>query len=216
MVKIFGPKSGSAGWKLGAVLLATAIAVPAAGQQAGPVQTVASAAAYTAPATPRLPGMTEHEMQADTVWVMRSGLNVAALQCQFSPFLRAVPTYNALLRQHSDELAQAFKTMTGYFVRTLGARTGQRAFDTYATRTNQNWTTFDAQLTFCDRASNVGKRALALPKGQFASFAATEMAALRESTTGNTRLIHLEPRLHLLSVPNNNDICLYRSKRQCR
>lgn len=181
-----------------------------------PAQAMASATAYTASAAPRLPGMTDREAEADIVWTMRSGLNVAALQCQFSPFLRAVPTYNAFLRQHSDELAQAFRTMTNYFVRTMGARTGQRAFDTYATRTNQNWTTFDAQLAFCDQASNVGKRALALPKGQFASFAAAEMAAMRESTTKNTRLFGLEPQLHLLNVPDINEICLHKNKRLCR
>ena len=57
-----------------------------------------------------LAGLNSKEALADKIWTLRAGLNVAALQCQFSPFLAAVPTYNALLRQHSDELGDSFKT----------------------------------------------------------------------------------------------------------
>ena len=108
---------------------------------------------------PPLPGMSPKEARADKIWSLRAGLNVAALQCQFSPFLQTVPTYNALLRQHSDEMADSFKQMTGYFVRQKGPKLGQRAFDSYATRANQSWATFDAQYTFCDAAAMVGRKA---------------------------------------------------------
>jgi hypothetical protein len=144
---------------------------------------------------------------------MRAGLNVAALQCQFSPFLATVPTYNALLRQHSDEMADAFKTMTSYFLRTKGAKAGQRAFDSYATRTNQSWATFDAQISFCNAAAMAGRRALAAPKGQLGEFASAELPGLRESTEGAPEQT-LAPRLDWAVVPTLKDPCPGRSK--CR
>ncbi len=48
-----------------------------------------------------LPGATSAEYRANLLWNLRAGLNVAALQCQFSDYLRAVPNYNGLLAHHS-------------------------------------------------------------------------------------------------------------------
>lgn len=175
---------------------------------------LAGAPAHAAPAA--LAGLSPQEMKADAVWKVRAGLNVAALQCQFSPFLATVPTYNALLRQHSDELAQAFKVMTGYFVRTMGQRAGQRAFDTYATRTNQSWATFDAQLSFCDAAARTARRALWAPKGTFASFAEAELPGMLESLTGNARSPLIDVRLEWAQVPDLTDPCFGKSRRRCR
>lgn len=147
---------------------------------AAPATLVAPAAAQASAPVP-LQGLSPREAEADLVWKLRAGLNVAALQCQFSPFLATVPVYNAFLRQHSDELAQSFRTMVQYFIRQNGPRVGQRAFDTYATRANQSWATFDAKMTFCNTAALIGRRALAVPKGQFAEFAASEVPVLRQS-----------------------------------
>lgn len=174
----------------------------------------AGSAAQVAPQP--LPGLTAKEARADAVWNMRAGLNVAALQCQFSPFLATVPTYNALLRQHSDELADSFKVMTGYFVRVKGPKVGQRAFDTYATRTNQSWSTFDAQYSFCNAAAMAGRRALGIPKGQFGDFAAAELPPLRASLEGNSHLMALSPRLEWAVVPTVSNPCKGRPPERCR
>jgi hypothetical protein len=168
------------------------------------------------PAPQPLPGLTAKEANADAVWTLRAGLNVAALQCQFSPFLATVPTYNALLRQHSDELADAFKVMTGYFVRLKGPKAGQRMFDSYATRTNQNWATFDAQYSFCGAAAMTGRRALAVPKGKFGEFASTELGLLRKSLEGTSYSEVLAPRLEWAVVPTLKDPCPGREGRACR
>jgi hypothetical protein len=171
----------------------------------------AAGATGTAPAA--LSGMSARETEADTIWALRSGLNVAALQCQFSPFLATVPTYNALLRQHSDEMAAAFKTMTGYFARTKGARGGQRAFDSYATRGNQSWATFDAQVEFCNTAALIGRKALTVPKGQFGTFAAEQLPVLRASADSRPEPF-LAPRYEWAVVPTLVDPCKGRSR--CR
>lgn len=148
---------------------------------------VSAASAQTALASlvsqgPNAPGgLSAKEIAADKVWTLRAGLNVAALQCQFSRFLATVPTYNALLQHHSGEFSDSFKTLSTYFVRQAGARSGPRAFDTYATRTSQSWATFDAQLSFCNAAAAVGRRALMVPKGKLAEFASAELELFRNS-----------------------------------
>jgi len=175
-----------------------------------------SSANATLPAPQPLPGLTAKEATANAVWTMRSGLNVAALQCQFSPFLATVPTYNAILRQHSDEFADAFKVMTGYFVRLRGPRAGQRAFDSYATRTNQNWATFDAQYSFCGAAATTGRQALYVPKGKFGEFSTTELARLQASLAGSSYSQLLAPKLDWAAVPPLKDPCAGKSARSCR
>lgn len=197
----------------------------AAGLQSTPAKTMlAMLAAFSAtvdagaaiPVIQPLSGLTSKEANADIVWTLRAGLNVAALQCQFSPFLATVATYNAFLRQHSDELAGSFKAMTGYFVRTKGPRAGQRAFDSYATRTNQNWATFDAQYTFCNAAAMTGRRALAVPKGKFGEFASTELALLRTSLGDTPYSAVLSPRLEWAIIPELRDPCAGRRWSRCR
>jgi hypothetical protein len=167
----------------------------------------ASAALAQVPQKPaELPGMTAKDAKADKIWSMRAGLNVAALQCQFSPFLMSVNNYNAFLRQHSDELADSFKTMTGYFVRTKG-KAGQRAFDSYATRTNQGYATFDAQYSFCEAAAMLARRALAVPKGSFGAFAEAELAQFRTSLLSPKTSTVLAPQLDWATVPKLTDPC---------
>jgi hypothetical protein len=174
------------------------------------IQGGAPAAQAAAPAP--LPSLTVKEARADNVWALRAGLNVAALQCQFSPFLATVPTYNALLRQHSDEMSDAFKTLTGYFVRTKG-KAGQRAFDSYATRSNQSWASYDGQVSFCNAAAMVGRKALSVPKGQLGEFAAAELPALRLAVDTKQEQL-LAPRLEWAVVPQLKDPCPGKSR--CR
>jgi hypothetical protein len=127
-----------------------------------------------------LRGATPAEYRAHLLWNLRSGLNVAALQCQFSPYLRTVDTYNALLSHHARELAAAYTTLEGYFRRTAG-REGPRRFDQYSTQTYNNFSTLQAQYGFCQTASRIGKEALARPRGQLAELAAARMRELRSS-----------------------------------
>jgi hypothetical protein len=127
-----------------------------------------------------LPGATAAEYRAHLLWNLRSGLNVAALQCQFSDYLRAVPNYNAFLAHHSAELGTAYTTLNGYFKRVHGAK-GQNLFDDYSTITYNNFSTLQAQLVFCQTATNILKTALATPKGQLINLAQARMRELRNS-----------------------------------
>jgi hypothetical protein len=127
-----------------------------------------------------LPGATPAEYRASLIWNLRAGLNVAALQCQFSPFLRTVSNYNALIAHHNRELAAAYTVLEGYFRRVNG-RTGPRDFDLYSTQTYNGFSSGNAQLGFCQTASRIGKEALAIPKGQFGQLAANRMREFRGS-----------------------------------
>ena len=127
-----------------------------------------------------LPGATPAEYRAGLIWNLRSGLNVAALQCQFSPYLRTVGNYNALIAHHNRELAAAYTALEGYFRRVKG-RTGPREFDLYSTQTYNGFSAFNAQLGFCQTAARIGREALATPKGQFGQLAANRMREFRGS-----------------------------------
>jgi hypothetical protein len=128
-----------------------------------------------------VPGATPAEYRAQLLWNLRSGLNVAALQCQFSAYLRAVPNYNALLAHHSGELAAAYTTLSGYFRRVHGATQGPRRFDDYSTATYNNFSTLQAQMGFCQTATNILKEALSRPKGELHLVARERMRELRNS-----------------------------------
>jgi hypothetical protein len=141
-----------------------------------------------------IPGATPAEYRASLLWNFRAGLNVAALQCQFSPFLRAVPNYNGILVHHSEELASAYTTLNNYFKRLNGPVKGAKAFDDYSTMTYNGFSTLQAQLGFCQTASNIEKSALAAPKGHLIDVALQRMRELRNS---------LVPAYDPSSAPNN-------------
>ncbi|MDQ8755477.1 hypothetical protein RCO27_04475 [Sphingosinicella sp. LHD-64] len=129
-----------------------------------------------------LPGATPAEYRAHLVWNLRSGLNVAALQCQFSPYLRTVDNYNGILGHHARELAAAYTALEGYFRRVHG-RTGPRRFDDYSTQTYNNFSTLQAQLGFCQTAAKIGRELLAARQGEFYTVGVNRVRALRSSLT---------------------------------
>ncbi len=109
--------------------------------------------------------MTPAEAEANAVWSTRAGLNIAALQCQFSPYLATVRNYNNFLRQHADELDRARATMIAHFKRYDGTQ-AQNSFDHYTTQTYNSYSTLDAQYSFCEAAGMVGRTALTVRKGE--------------------------------------------------
>ncbi len=127
-----------------------------------------------------LPGATPAEYRAHMLWNLRSGLNVAALQCQFSPYLRTVDNYNALLAHHSRELAAAYRALEAYFRRVAGNQ-GPRRFDDYSTQTYNGFSTFQAQYGFCQTAAKISKEALARRKGELHLVAGARIRELRNS-----------------------------------
>lgn len=129
-----------------------------------------------------LPGATPVELRAGLVWTMRAALNVSALQCQFEPTLLTVPTYNAILIDHKDELAAAFTALTNYYKRTNKlAKTALAKLDQYGTKVYSSFSTTQAQYIFCQTAASVGRDAIFTPRGAFWTLAAARMRELRNA-----------------------------------
>jgi hypothetical protein len=165
-----------------------------------------------------LPGATPAEYRAHLLWQLRSGLNVSALQCQFSPYLRTVDNYNSILAHHSRELASAYQALEGYFRRVHG-REGPRRFDDYSTQTYNNFSTrTGAQLGFCQTASRVGREALATRKGDLNQLATARVRELRSSLTPsyeNYTFTRAAVRLAPISLIPDCTGMSGREKRQC-
>lgn len=115
------------------------------------------------PAMVVLRATTKAEESAHAIWTLRAALNVAALQCQFSPFMRTVKNYNDVLRHHAREFTQAQTVMMGHFRRYDKAR-ALNSFDQYTTKTYNSFSTLDAQYAFCETASVIGRDVLRLPR----------------------------------------------------
>ncbi|UZK69181.1 hypothetical protein OKW76_14320 [Sphingomonas sp. S1-29] len=129
-----------------------------------------------------LPGATPAEYRAALLWNLRAALNVAALQCQFEPTLLTLGNYNAMLRNHTDELKDDFDDLMKYFRRVnKTAKEGQTAFDQFGTRVYSGFSTVAAQRIFCQTAGRVGRDALYVKRGELGEFAATRMQELRNS-----------------------------------
>lgn len=133
-----------------------------------------------------MPGATETEQRAALVWNLRQGLLLGALQCHMQfPTLLTTPNYNALLTNHAQELAAAYKVISGYFRRTTkGAKAAQTALDSYTTRTTSFYSTVRSQPSFCYMAGSVGREALYVPRGGLTQFAAAHLGQLRDSLKG--------------------------------
>jgi hypothetical protein len=162
-----------------------------------------------------LPGATPAEYRASLIWNLRAGLNVAALQCQFSPYLRAVPNYNGILAHHSVELANAYTTLNNYFKRVQGPVKGQKAFDDFSTITYNQWSTLQAQMGFCNTASNIEKSALATPKGELITLALKRMRELRNSLVPayEANLVRFNPyAIRVPAIPPMDPTCWDRKR----
>lgn len=156
-----------------------------------------------------LPNATPAEQKAAIVWNMRSGLNVAALQCGFDPTLRTLQNYNALLNDHNLELGAAFKTLDAYFKRTNKTKqAAQKALDTFGTKTYSGFSTVRAQFGFCTAAARVGRIALFTPKGRFVTMAEEHLRELRNSLTaqGEQQFRFAQP-YNLARVPSLDERC---------
>ena len=127
-----------------------------------------------------LPGAKPEEVSANLLWAMRAGLNVAALQCQFSPGLLTVRYYNEIMRYHAAELMGAYKTLSAYFKRT-GGKTWQTALDSYTTRTYNGFSVLNAQQDFCETAAAIDRDAMTRPRGQLLLTAQARMREFRNS-----------------------------------
>lgn len=185
------------------VVVSLAVAALAAPVSA---QTARAPRAPMVPAEVQMRSMTPAEANAHRLWSLRAALNVAALQCQFSPFLRTVANYNEMLPTHAAELDGARRTLEGHF-RRLDKGAAQRTFDQYTTRTYNSFSTLDAQVAFCEEASRIGREALGAARGQLGAFASARLAEIRASLTPVADPLK-RVELGWVSIPPIGDPCI--------
>jgi hypothetical protein len=194
-------------------MVAAVSAFPVQAQGIAPVSDAAAPLPRGVMPPVQMRDMTPAEQRAHQVWSLRAALNVAALQCQFSPFLRTVKNYNLMLPHHAAELASALKTMNGHFVRLDGAKAARQTFDQYTTRTYNSFSTLEAQLTFCEKASQIGWEALAAKKGSYADIAASRLPEVRAALIPTSNPL-LQVRLGWIENPGFADPCVDRKGRR--
>lgn len=154
-----------------------------------------------------MPKATNAELQAHMLWNLRAGLNVAALQCQFSPILQTVPNYNDLLRKNTQELLAAQTTLSGYFKRTAG-KGWQKAFDSYTTKTYNGFSTMHAQLGFCETASKIGREARKTHRNKLTPLALARMREFRNSLVPTGDMIHARRHISIWArIPSMDKNC---------
>jgi hypothetical protein len=161
-----------------------------------------------------MPDATAAEQNAAIIWNMRSGLNVAALQCGFDPTLRTEQNYNALLTNHTVEFAGAFATLTNYFKRkSKTAALGQKALDQYGTKTYSGFSTVAAQKGFCTAAAKIGRIGLFTPRGQFLTMAKEHLRELRNSLIlQGEQQFRIGPPYRLTRIPRFDESCWKRDR----
>ncbi len=126
-----------------------------------------------------LPGATPTEQKAALLWNLRSGLNVAALQCGFEPALRVLENYNSMLINHREELQSSYDSLIGYFNRTTkSAKLGQTAIDKFGTRNYSSFSAVSGQLAFCTVAARISNAGIFAPRGQLAKVAQDKLREL--------------------------------------
>jgi hypothetical protein len=93
----------------------------------------------------------------EDLWHLRSGLNVAALNCRGPNLPNIAPAYNRLLRKHSSTLALAADTEKARF-RGKGGN-WQRGYDTHLTQVYNRFSNSRNRKAFCNVAAKVAARA---------------------------------------------------------
>ena len=195
-----------------AAVVATAIAPPASAQfffQSPVKRTPPVTGAEPGMAGPALTGATPAEYRAALVWNLRAALNVAALQCDFAPYLLTLDSYNQVLGDHAAELASSYAVLTAYFTRTAKTKKdAQKAIDTYGTRVYSSFSVVSAQLTFCLTAGEVAQAAVFTPRGSFGTLAEERMGEMRNALVfGGEQRFPGGIKPNLITLPRLDAIC---------
>lgn len=157
-------------------------------------------------------GLNATEQEAVQTWNLRAALNVAALQCQYSPYLRTVERYNAMLKQHGKELNQVRIALDKGFARAAGAKLGPRELDRFNTRLYQAYASTDAIVGFCEAASSAGREALLAPLGKLRQTALIQTPIIRAGMSPRPDVFNIK--LEYASFEPLTGVCADRRGRQ--
>jgi hypothetical protein len=119
---------------------------------------------------------------AETVWHVRSALNVAALGCRGPQEAGLIAAYNAMLKTQKTSLAKALKATETRYKAEQG-KTWQTVHDRHMTRVYNFFAQPAAQAGFCAAAGAVIAEAAATKPADFQTFAASALPRLEAPFT---------------------------------
>lgn len=152
------------------VLAACGIALAAAtlaSCASAPTQTSQVASRPPAPAPARA---VTANWSPQTVWHLRSGLNVAALSCKRGPARSVETDYRKLLTRHKALFSEAYQAEV--------RRKGMSAFDKDQTRVYNRFAGQSTKPDFCANAAEVARVSSAMDSSSLATSAPTLLAQL--------------------------------------
>ena len=107
--------------------------------------------------------------EMESVWHMRSALNVAALNCVTAEHLQLTENYNQFLDIHKKQLNDVNKAVEAKFRRETGSDY-RRIRDTHSTRVYNFFSLPPVKAEFCDVALAVSQQLVLTPTDQLTTF----------------------------------------------
>ncbi len=115
-------------------------------------------------------GLTE----AQTLWNLRSALNVAALNCETTRYPGILPAYSELLSENRTTLRRTNNELTAEYRDRYGAE-WRSAMDSYMTQVYNYYALPPAQRQFCDTAAQVAQESTVVESSDLRTFAAANL-----------------------------------------
>lgn len=130
----------------------------------------------TPPAPPSM--ATDRGMKSgETLWHLRSALNVAALSCRDRNHRQIATNYNQMLRRHRATLAEAYADEQAIFRARYG-KDWQRRQDSHLTALYNSYALLATNRPFCATAMAISARVNGLDAVQFKDYSRTALAQL--------------------------------------
>lgn len=118
--------------------------------------------------------------RAQTLWNLRSALNVAALNCRGSDDAAIKASYSTLLKKYKAPLASANKTISNEFASQYGTKGGAGALDTYMTKVYNFFAFPTVRDQFCANAAVVGRDLVLQTPATIENFAQTALPKMEK------------------------------------
>ncbi len=115
-------------------------------------------------------GLTE----AQTLWNLRSALNVAALNCETTRYPGILPAYSELLSENRTTLRRTNNELTREYRDRYGAE-WRSAMDGYMTQVYNYYALPPTQTQFCDTAAQVAQDSTVVESADLPTFAAANL-----------------------------------------
>lgn len=114
---------------------------------------------------------------AQSLWNLRSGLNVAALNCLDPAYAPLAARYGAMLKTHSRELSAANRAIASEFRKRYGS--GYRAEqDAYLTKVYNYFALPPVLDAFCKASLALSEELVRIPRGKLGEFASVALPRL--------------------------------------